>query len=142
MSDFIIVDGDQAMFIPAFGMATVVVQPGEIAGSGPSTIGGTPACIDGDEASVEVPGCNYITAVHTVPGSGTLKIDALAGDQLAQKTTVDGTPVILKGSMFTAVFEVQSPAQQPTPTGPVPDASPKYSGNGNFMNSNVKCKGT
>jgi hypothetical protein len=32
---------------------------------------------------------------------------------------------------------VQSPAQQPTPGGPVPDATPQYSGQGMFVPSNV-----
>ena len=30
MADFIIIDGDQAIFNPAFGLATVVVKPGDL----------------------------------------------------------------------------------------------------------------
>ena len=51
--------------------------------------------------------------------------------------------MLLKGSNFTAKFEVQTPAQQPTPTGPVPDATPLYgNGQGNFVSTNAKAKGT
>jgi len=50
---------------------------------------------------------------------------------------VDGTAVILKGSTFTAKFEVQSPAQQPTGGGPVPDSTPSYTGSGQFITTNV-----
>jgi hypothetical protein len=31
---------------------------------------------------------------------------------------------------------------QPTPTGPVPDATPQYSGNGQFVTMNLQVKGT
>ena len=37
VSDFVLIDGDQALFLPAFGAAIVVVQPGKLAGSGPAT---------------------------------------------------------------------------------------------------------
>jgi len=137
MSDFVIIDGDTAMFMPNFGAAIVVVQPGQITGSGPATFGGSPMCIDGDETSVEVPGCMYMTPQYSIPGTGTLKIDALASDQLATKSTTDGTALILKGGNFTAKFEVQSPAQMPPPPS-TPDATPFYSGNGNFITTNSK----
>jgi hypothetical protein len=144
MGDFIIIDGDIANFIPAFGQAVVVVQPGNITGSGPATINGKPICVDGDEASVEVPGCMYIAGPYSIPGSGTLKIDALAGNQLASKTNTGGKKVILKGSQFTAKFEVQSPAQQPPPGpgSPIPDSTTSYSGQGMFVTTNVKVNGT
>ena len=144
MSDFIIIDGDQAIFIPAFGAAIVVVQPGQITGSGPATLNGKKICIEGDESSVEVPGCTYMTPQYSIPGTGTLKIDSLASDQVATKTKTGDTAVILKGKQFNAKFEVQSPAQQPPPGpgSPIPDSSPSYSGNGMFVTTNVKFKGT
>jgi Contractile injection system spike tip protein len=143
MADFILVDGDTAMFIPAFGAAVVVVQPGKLAGSGPATIGGKKIAVDGDESKVSVAGCAYMTPQYSIPGTGTLKIAALAGDQKAQKTNTGGKPVLLKGGNFTAKFEVQSPAQQPPPGpgSPIPDATPQYSGNGMFVPSNVKVMG-
>ncbi len=145
MSDFIIVDGDQVMFMPNFGQAVVVVQPGNIAGSGEATLSGKALCIDGDEGDVSVPGCQYIAGQYSIPGTGTLKIDSLAGDQTASHTKTSGKPVILKGSNFNAIFEVQSPAQQPPPGpgSPIPDSTTKYSGGqGQFITTNTKLKGT
>ncbi len=144
MSDFILIDGDIANFIPAFGAAVVVVQPGTLSGSGPATVGGKNICVDGDEANVSVSGCVYMTPQYSIPGSGTLKIDALAGDQLASKTNTGGKAVMLKGGSFTAKFEVQSPAQQPPPGpgSPIPDSTASYSGNGMFITTNFKVKGT
>lgn len=143
MADFILVDGDTVMFIPAFGAAVVVVQPGKLAGSGPAAIGGKKICVDGDESKVSVAGCAYMTPQYSIPGTGTLKIAALAGDQKAKKTNTGGKAVLLKGGNFTAKFEVQSPAQQPPPGpgSPVPDATPQYSGNGMFIPGNVKVMG-
>jgi len=142
MSDFVLIDGDQVVFLPAFSPAIVVVQPGKLAGSGPATINGKAICVDGDESKVSVPGCTYMTPSHPIPGTGTLKIAALAGNQKATKTKTGGKPVLLKGAMFTAKFEVQSPAQQPTPAGPVPDGSPQYSGQGQFVTTNTKVSAT
>ena len=144
MSDFIIIDGDTAMFLPAFGAAVVVVQPGTITGSGPATHDGTSLCVEGDESSVSVPGCMYMTPQYSIPGTGTLSIDSLASDQVATKTKTGDTALLLKGSQFNAKFEVQSPAQQPPPgtSPPIPDATPSYSGNGMFITTNVKFKAT
>lgn len=140
MNKLLLIEGDKAIFLPTFGAATVVVQPGTMQASGPATIGGKKICVDGDESKVQVPGCMYVTAQHSIPGTGTLKIASLAGDQKAQKTKTGGKAVLLKGSQFTAKFEVQSPAQQPPPGpgSPVPDATPQYSGQGSFMPSNTK----
>lgn len=142
MSDFVIVHGDLANFIPAFGNAMVVVRPGTMQGSGPATFTGKKLCVDGDEKKVEVPGCAYVAPPYVIPGTGTIKIAALAGNQLAKRTNTGGKALILKGAQFTAKFEVQSPAQQPTPTGPVPDATPQYSGNGMFVTTNFKFTAT
>ena len=143
MEDFILIDGDQAIFLPAFGAATVVVQPGKLEGSGPATLKGKTVCVDGDESKVSVPGCMYMTPQFCIPGTGTLKIAALAGDQKATKTKSGSKAVLLKGSQFTAKFEVQSPAQQPAPPAPpIPDATPQYSGHGMFVTTNTLFKGT
>jgi len=144
MSDYILIDGDQAIFMPNFGAAVVVVQPGNIEGSGPATLDSKSLCVEGDEASVSVPGCTYMTPQYSIPGTGTLKIDTLAADQTAQKTNTGGKVVTLKGGNFTAKFEVQSPAQQPPPGpgSPIPDATPSYSGSGMFITTNTKYRGT
>jgi hypothetical protein len=144
MPDFVLIEGDQAIFLPNFGAAVVVVQPGNLTGSGPATLNGKKVCIDGDEKNVSVPGCTYMTPQYSIPGSGTLKIDSLAADQKAAKTNTGGKAVLLKGGSFTAKLEVQSPAQQPPPGPgpPIPDASPQYSGSGMFITMNTKYQGS
>ena len=144
MPDFILVDGDMANFLPNFGAAVVVVRPGTLQGSGPATFNGKKVCVDGDESKVSVPGCTYMTPQYSIPGTGTLKIAALAGNQKAKKTNTGGKPVLLKGGTFTAKFEVQSPAKQPPPgtSPPIPDATPQYSGSGMFITTNIKFQGT
>jgi hypothetical protein len=137
MTDFILIDGDEAKFLPTFGAAKVVVQPGKLKGSGPATLSGKNICVSGDEKSVEVSGCSYVAPPYTVPGVGTLKIASLAGDQKAKKTRTGGKQVLLKGSKFTAKFEVQTPAQTP-PSASTPDSVLQYSGQGVFVTNNRK----
>ncbi|HZF48940.1 MAG TPA: hypothetical protein VE093_09840 [Polyangiaceae bacterium] len=144
MEDFILVEGDKANFLPMFGAAIVVPQPGTLEGSGPMTLKGKKVCVEGDEGKLSVAGCMYMTPQFSIPGTGTLKIASLAGDQKAQKTKTGGKAVLLKGRQFTAKFEVQSPAQQPPPGPgpPIPDPTPQYSGNGMFVTTNMQFKGT
>jgi hypothetical protein len=144
MADLILVHGDKAQFLPNFGPAVVVVKPGTLTASGAATLNKKKVCVDGDEATVTVPGCIYMTPQYSIPGAGTLKISALAADQKAKKTKSCGKPVLLKGGNFTAKFEVQSPAKQPPPgpTPPIPDATPQYSGSGMFLTTNTKFRGT
>ena len=142
MSDSILITGDKALFNPTFGAATVVVQPGTLTGSSKGKIGGKPVCVDGDEKKVIVPGCTYMTPQHTIPGVGTLSIQSLGGNQKARKTKDKGKPVLLKGSTFTAKFQVMTPAQQPSTPNPIPDSTPQYSGTGSFVTTNIKAKGT
>jgi hypothetical protein len=137
MADLIIVDGDQVMFMPAFGSAIVVVKPGKISGTGSTGLVKNKAvCLVGDESKVEVPGCPYINAAF-VGGVGTLKIKSLAPNQKSLTTKVQGKPVILKGANFIAIFEVTSPAKMPSPNGPVNDPISKYPGMGQFIPSNL-----
>lgn len=144
MSDHILIDGDMVQFLPSFGAATVVVRPGTIRGSGPSTFKGKKVCVEGDEDSVQVQGCMYISGAFSIPGTGTLKIDRLASNQQAGHTRSGGKKMLLKGATFQAKFEVQSPAQQPTPSGStVPDPMNQYmGGQGQFITTNTTYKGS
>jgi hypothetical protein len=143
VSDYILVTGDMVMFNPPFGAATVVPVPGTLSGTGRDNIGHKPVCVDGDEKMVMVPGVAYVSPPFVTPGVGILSIDSLGGDQKATKTNSGGKPVLLKGSTFQAKFQVTVPAMQPTPTGPVPDATPSYSGGtGMFVTTNLQVKGT
>ena len=105
--------GDQAVFNPTFGAATVVVVPGTITGSAKGRVDGSISCVEGDEASVVVPGVAYMTPSFPAPGIGTLTIDALGADQKGQKTNSSDKAVILKGSTFTAKFTVSLQAKNP-----------------------------
>lgn len=141
MSDFILINGDQVTFKPAFGAATVMVQPGQLAGTGKASVAGQPVCVSGDEKKVKVPDCAYTTQTHTIPGVGTLSIKALGDDQTAKTLSCGGNPVLLKGSTFTASFRVATPAQVPGPP-PTPDPTPLYQGTGSFVNSNQSVTGS
>lgn len=144
MPDSILIDGDKAMFMPNFGAAVVAVRPGDLIGSGPATINGKKVCVEGDEKKVSVPGCVYMTPQYCIPGSGTLEIEKLAGNQVAQKTNTGGKSALLKGGDFSAKFLVQTPAQQPPPGpgSPIPDSMTQYSGNGMFVTTNLLIKGS
>ncbi len=142
MADYILITGDTVMFNPTFGPAIVVVAPGTLSGTSTDKIVGMPVCVEGDEANVMVPGCSYIAPPFVIPGVGMLSIDSLASDQVAQRTTSNGTPVLLKGSTFNAKFQVMVPAQQPSVPAPVPDPTLEYSGTGSFITTNVRTKGT
>lgn len=135
MGDFILMEGDTVQFDPTFGIAVVAVVPGKLTGSGPATLQQKKVCVAGDELQVAVAGCTYTTAAHAIPGTGTLKILALGGDQKATKTNSGGKPILLKGSKFQAKFEVQNPAKQPPPAN-TPDPTPIHAGTGQFITQN------
>ncbi len=144
MPDYIILEGDKAIFHPSFGPATVVVQPGDMKGSGVDTVVGKKMCVVGDERHVAITCCSYMTPQYSIPGMGTLRIEQLGSDQKAQQTKSDGKAVILKGGNFTAVFEVQHPALQPLPgeEAPIADPVPSYTGSGKFMTTNNTAMGS
>jgi len=140
-ADFIIKTGDLATFNPNFGQAIVVVAPGTMSGTAQFKVDGSIACVQGDEASVSVPGCVYTSGPFTVPGVGTLTIQTLGSDQLGQKTSSSQKAAVLKGSTFTAQFTVS--VQATTPSAPPSfDPVPQYSGTGQFVTTNVRGKGT
>jgi len=130
------------VFTPMFGAAMVTSRPGQLKGSGPATIGGKKVCVEGDEISVSVPGCTYMTPQYSIPGNGTITIKKLGSDQKAEKTRTGGNPVLLKGSVCDAEFMVLVPAQQPGPAAPVLDPTIKYAGKGQFIPTNITTRGT
>jgi hypothetical protein len=142
VSDVILIDSDLANFQPTFGAATVAVRPGPITASGPARVTGKAACVAGDESSVSVAGCAYFAGQYSIPGTGTLTIASLAGDQQAQTCSTGGKKLLLKGSSFTARFSVTMPAMQPPPGpgSPIPDPTPSYSGSGSFIAANTSVK--
>jgi hypothetical protein len=144
MPDSILIDGDLVNFDPAFPPGNVMVKPGKLAAKGAATFNGKKLCVEGDEKNVSVPGCMYTTPIFSIPGTGTLKINSLAPNQKATKTSTGGKKVLLKGAKFVAKFEVQSPAkfQPPGPNPPQQDPMSQYVGTGSFQTTNQKFKGT
>ncbi len=141
MPDYAVMEGDLVMFMPNFGAAVVAIRPGKMMGTGLTVVTNKKICLRGDESQLQLPGCVYTTPLYTIPGTGTLKINILNNDQVSQKTKSGGKQIILQGSQFVAVFEVQVPAQQVLPSGnTMTDATPQYPGNGRFVSFNKKFK--
>ncbi|RLJ79421.1 hypothetical protein [Pedobacter alluvionis] len=136
MADHPLIDGDHVQFEPVFMAAFVTVAPGTITGSGKSVAGGKKICVEGDEASVVVAGCNYVAPPFDTPGTGTIKIAKLGPDQLSLITTDSAKKIILKGRYFIAKFQVQQPAVDPKTS--APDPQPSYPGKGHFITTNFK----
>lgn len=130
-----IVTGDQVIFLPQFGPATVTPMPGVMVSSATKTIvTKKPVCLEGDEKKVIVSGVPYIQGNFVIPGTGVLTIDKLQPDQLSKKTTIEGKAPILKGIMFIAKFQVLSPAMQPNPPAPpAPGPVASFTGQGMFV---------
>lgn len=139
MSDYILMEGDKAIFDQAFGAAVVVVQPGTLVATGPTTINGKKVCVQGDESKVSVPGCAYTTPVFSNAGTGTLKISVLAANQVATKTNSGNKAVLLVGSKFQAQFDVMAPATNAAGVG---DTLTMYPGTGSFTTTNTLFTGT
>ncbi len=135
------------MFLANFAPAVVAVKPFEMKASGEHTLDGKKICIEGDEKEVEVPGCQYTSPIYPIPGTGTLKIAKLDKAQVAEKTQTAGTPAILMGDKFQAIFEIDKAAKAKAPpkgpgAPPEMDAKPSYKGFGYFKSNNKKYKGT
>jgi hypothetical protein len=142
MSKYVLIDGDQAHFIPSFGVAMVAVRPGRLTASGPTTLHSSKLCVTGDEQTVLVPGCMYTTPLYPIPGVGTLQIKELKDDQIARKTSSGGKAVLLVGKTFDAEFVVQTPAMKPKPPAPPDtDSEAQYDGTGMFITTNTKLTG-
>ena len=61
-----------------------------IKGTGAKLASGAKVCISGDEKNVKLSGVNYLSGAFA-GGNGTLTIDSLVGDQLAQPLRADET---------------------------------------------------
>ena len=141
----IIIDNDIVLFDPSSFLPAVPMPPvplGVIKATGKAMAFNFPICLVGDEKKVKV-NWAYITTSHPIPGNGMFEIVALAPDQQTTTTVHNSKAIITKGKQFIAKFTVSSPAQVPSPAGPVPSPVPTHPGKGLFpfpINFNVFAK--
>ncbi len=135
--DYVLIDGDTVTYLGF--PPTIVVLPGRLTASGPATVGDKLVCIEGDEASGKVDNVPY-SMPPFVGGMGTLEIVALAPNHKATKTKSGSTLMLLLGGSFTARFKVVAPAMDPSSGSP--DSTPEYPGQGMFITTNSKFRGS
>ncbi|BFU47633.1 hypothetical protein [Krasilnikovia sp. MM14-A1004] len=140
-ADFIIATGDQIQVtIPPPTIVPQLAAPIPLIGTSKNVMVGTnPVCLEGDELPVAIKGpLTYTAPPFITPGTGTLEITLLPTNKTMQ--TENGKKILVKGATFTVRFNVQTPAQQPTPTGPVPDPVAVKPGTAQFITTNVQVK--
>jgi hypothetical protein len=136
--DTMIVDGDMIQI--TINPPTVVPQliaPVALVASGFTKVSDKAVCIEGDELppSLKSP-LQYMSPPYVIPGMGKISVTLKSANKTSVATDND-KKMLLKGSTFDAKFEVQSPAQQPSPGGPIPDSSTSYSGTAQFISTNT-----
>jgi Contractile injection system spike tip protein len=122
VGDFIIKTGDQIKItIPPPAIVPMLQAPVPLVGTGSMVMeSNQPICLQGDELppTLKAP-MPYTAPPFVTPGMGSLQIILMPNNLTTM--TQNGKPIIIKGATFQAIFNVQSPAMQPTPAGPVPD---------------------
>ncbi|GAB1644499.1 hypothetical protein [Krasilnikovia sp. MM14-A1259] len=140
-ADYIIVSGDKIQVtIPPPTIVPQLQAPVPLIGSSQNVmVGGMPVCLEGDElpAVLKAP-MPYTAPPFVTPGTGTLEITLLPTNKTIQ--TDNGKKILIKGATFTVRFNVQTPAQQPTPAGPVPDPVAVKPGTAQFITTNMQVK--
>ena len=140
-ADFILKQGDMirvTIFPPA--MVPLLMAPVPLLGSSADMkVMMMPVCLEGDELppSLQAP-LVYMAPPFVIPGTGTLSLTLTATN--TTMLSKNGDPMLIKGTPFTAEFDVVAPAMQPTPAGPVPDPVSKKSGIAEFITTNTRAK--
>lgn len=141
MGDFIIHTGDllRVTIVPPV-IVPLLQAPVALTGSsGNLTINGLPACLLGDELPLPLQeALPYTAAPFAIPGTGTLGLTLSPANLSVQAR--NGKPLLLKGSVFTALFTVATPATQATPSGPVADPVAIKTGTAEFITTNATVK--
>lgn len=141
MPDFIIKTGDMVkVTIPAPAVIPLLEAPVALEGSSTDvTVGGTPACLLGDELPEAIRGpLPYTAPPFITPGTGKLTLTLLPDNQTL--LTKNGKVILIKGQQFTALFTVTTPATMPTPKGPEPDKLLAKPGTAQFITNNEVVK--
>jgi len=134
----VIVDGDMIQItINPPCIVPQLIPPVPLVASGFSKITDKVVCVEGDELppSIKSP-LTYMSGAYVIPGTGTVKV-TLNDDNKTSVAKDKDKKMLLKGSTFKAEFDVQSPAQMPTPTGPQPDPMSKYTGTAMFITTDT-----
>ncbi len=139
--DFIIVTGDMIQVtISPPAIVPQLMAPVPLVGTSQKvSIGGKLICLEGDELppALKAP-MPYTAPPYVTPGTGTLQLTLMPTNKTIQ--TENGKKILIKGATFTAKFNVQTPAQMPTPTGPVPDPVSVKPGTAQFITTNMQVK--
>lgn len=124
MGDLIVRTGDMLkVTITPPAVVPMLEAPIPMVGTGETVLAaGPPICLEGDQIppTVRVP-MPYTSPPFVTPGVGTLQLVIVPPVNLTVQTTSEGKSILLKGTVFNAIFQVETPAMQPTPAGPVPD---------------------
>lgn len=139
MADFIVRTGDMLQVtIPPPAVVPMLEAPVPMVGTGTTVMAAGPAiCLEGDQIPPTVRGpLPYTAPPFVTPGTGTLQLVIAPPANLTTKT-LNGKPILLKGTTFQAVFQVESPAMQPTPAGPVPDPLLVKTGTAQYITTNT-----
>lgn len=138
-ADFVIKTGDMIKItIPPPAVIPMIEAPVPLVGTGVTvTVMGTPVCLEGDELPPElrVP-MPYTAPPFVTPGVGTVQVILIPGVHTTLQTTNE-KPILIRGTPFEAMFNVETPAMQPTPAGPVPDPLLVKPGIAEFITTNV-----
>lgn len=138
MSAKIVVTGDTAEF-PANCFPGAITDPmsAPMTGTAKFKVGGKLACLAGDEKSV-VLACKYTTATFTIPGAGTVTIQALVPPQQSQVATSSKLAALLASGKFIAKLQVTAPASVVVSGATQTDPLVTYVGQGEFKTNNQK----
>jgi hypothetical protein len=142
VADFVLKTGDMLQVtVPPPAVVPMLVAPVPLIGTGaPNLVNSMTICVQGDELPpvLRVP-LPYVSPPFVTPGMGTLTL-ILTPANLTLRTSVGGKPALIKGTPFTAIFNVTVPAMQPTPVGPVPDPLVSKPGTAQFITTNINVR--
>jgi hypothetical protein len=140
-ADFVMRTGDmiQVTITPPT-IVPMLMAPVPLVGSSTNlVVVGAPCCLEGDELppTLKSP-MPYTAPPFVIPGTGTLQLTLMPTN--TSLLTKNGKKILIKGQQFIAKFNVQTPAQQPTPAGPVPDPVAVKPGTAQFITTNMTTK--
>jgi hypothetical protein len=140
--DFIIKTGDMIKItIPPPAIIPMIEAPVPLVGTGETvTVMGSPICLEGDELPIQLrTPIPYTAPPFVTPGMGMIQVFLIPGVHTTLLTS-NKKPILIKGSVFQAMFNVEAPAMQPTPAGPIPDPLLAKPGTAQFITTNATVK--